>query len=267
MNKTQSPNYQIRALERALNILEAFTAPDPKLDLDALCERSQLPKSTVFKMLAVLERRGYVQKGKEDGAYRIGFQAYEVGNLYLAGLTLFGIVHPILSGLAARFPQSSAHLAVLSPTVTQIVYLDIVSTNVFTSLAPVGSHYPAHSTALGKCLLAGLPEPELRRRMAQLEMPKLTPCTIDDPQVLCEHLKLVRTQGYAIDDEETALRYVCVAFPVRDRRGATIAAISTSHVKEAMTDDISTVIAEMRQAADSVNRSLGYVPSSAPDGP
>jgi IclR family KDG regulon transcriptional repressor len=264
MKRTSRANYQIRALERALDIMEAFTAQDPDLDLDAICERAQLPKSTAFKMVSVLESRGYVQKSEANGNYRVGFQAYEIGNLYLAGLTVFEIVHPHLKRLAARFPKSSAHLAVLSPTETEIVYLDIVSLNIYLSLVPVGSHYPAHCTALGKCLLAFLPEQERARRMAGVRMQPLTERTITDPQVFLEHLDLVRGQGYAVDDEETALGNLCVAFPIWDRRGATIAAISTSHVKEAMVDDDHTVVAEMRKTAQEINRSLGYIASSVP---
>lgn len=203
-----------------------------------------------------------MQKSEANGNYRIGFQTYEVGNRYLAGLTVFEVVHPVLKRLAARFPQSSAHLAVLSPTETQIVYLDTVSQNIFLSLVPVGSHYPAHSTALGKCLLARLPREELERRLDQVEMARLTPNTICDPQALCAHLEKVQAQGYAMDDEEMARGNLCVAFPIRDRRGETIAAISTSHVKEAMTDDVQAVIAEMYQAAEEINRTLGYVSSS-----
>ncbi len=263
MRKNSNPNYQIRALDRALDILEGFTDQRPELDLDAVCEQSQLPKSTVVKILAVLENRGYVRKSETNGDYRIGFQAYRTGNLYLAGLTVFEVVHPVLKRLAARFPTSSTHLAVLSPTETKIVYLDIVSMNIYLSMAPVGSHYPAHSTALGKCLLAGLPGEELDRRLAQIEMTKLTELTITDQQTLRAHLNLVRAQGYAIDDEEMALGNLCVAVPIRDRRKATIAAISTSHTKEAMTDDMPTVIAEMCRAAEEINRSLGYAPSSA----
>ncbi len=259
MGQMPDLNYRIRALDRALNVLEAFTSEHPELDLDAICERTQLPKSTVFKILAVLQARGYVEKSQANGKYRIGFQAYEVGNRYLAGLTVFEVVHPVLKELAARFPTSSAHLAVLSPTETRIVYLDIVSLNIYLSLVPVGSHYPAHSTALGKCLLASLPEPELERRLAQISMPRLTPNTVTDLATLREQLEQIRQQGYSIDDEETSLGYLCVAFPVLDRRGVTIAAISTSHVKELMHDDLATVIAEMRHAASKINRSLGYV--------
>ena len=259
MNNRAAPNYQIRALDRALTVLESFTASQPERDLDAICERAGLPKSTVFKILSVLEHRGYVQKSEVTGNYRIGFQAYEVGNVYLAGLSVFEVVHPVLKRLAARFPKSSAHLAVLPPTNGQIVYLDIVSLNIFLSLVPVGSHYPAHSTALGKCLLAGLSEEELRRRLDGIALERHTSRTIVDRAQLNEHLAQIRAQGYAIDDEEMASGYFCVAVPVLDRRGATIAAISTSHAKEATDEDVASVLGEMIRAGDEINRSLGYL--------
>ena len=82
---SERPNYQIRSVERALDVLEAFTADDPALNIDALCERAHLPKSTAFKILSVLEHREYVQKSQDGGNYRVGFQAFEEGNNYLAG--------------------------------------------------------------------------------------------------------------------------------------------------------------------------------------
>jgi len=227
------------------------------LHLDDICERCQLPKSTVFKILSVLEGRGYVQKDHDNGQYRIGFQACEVGNRYVAGLSVTEIVHPTLRGLAAQFPCCSAHLAVLAPTETEIVYLDIVSMNVLLSLVPVGSHFPAHSTALGKCLLAELPEPELTRRLTHIEMPQFTPETIVDPDALRQHLSMVRERGYATDDEEMAPGNLCVAVPIRDRREDVIAAISTSHVKAAMLVGPAKVISVMQHAAQQISHSLG----------
>ncbi|MBN1641051.1 MAG: IclR family transcriptional regulator, partial [Anaerolineae bacterium] len=258
-----APNYQIRALDRALTVLESFAGRHAEQDLSAICERAQLPKSTAYKILSVLEHRGYVQRNEATGNYRIGFQAYEVGNLYLAGLSVFEVVHPVLKRLAARFPKSSAHLAVLSPTNGQIVYLDIVSLNIFLSLVPVGSHYPAHSTALGKCLLAGLPEGELNERLAGVKLEPHTPRTIVDLGALRAHLAQVRAQGYAIDDEEMAAGYLCIAVPVLDRRGRTIAAISTSHSKETMVDGFETALEEMRRAGAEIDRALGYVAAEA----
>jgi len=253
--------YQIRAVERSLDILEAFLVRRPAMDLDTISDCCQLPKSTAFKILSVLKGRGYVQKDADDGKYRIGFQAYEVGNRYVAGLTVTEVVHPVLRDLAARFPGCSAHLASLAPTETEIVYLDIVSMNVILALVPVGSHYPAYSTALGKCLLAELPEPELSRRLAHVHMPQFTPQTIVDPQALREHLSLVRERGYAMDDEEMAPGNLCVGVPIRDRRGDAVAAISTSHVKAATTVDRATIISAMREAAQEINHSLGYLSS------
>ena len=154
---SRRPNYQIRSVERALDILEAFTAREPALDLDTLCSRTDLPKSTAFKILAVLEARGFVQKNGASGEYRVGQHAFQVGNQYLAGLTMLEIVHPFLKQLIKRFPQCAAHLAVLSPTETKIVYLDILTLNNYLVLAPIGSQFWAHAMAWSKCLLARLP--------------------------------------------------------------------------------------------------------------
>jgi DNA-binding IclR family transcriptional regulator len=259
----ERPNYQIRSVERALDVLEAFTAEDPALHIDTLCERTHLPKSTAFKILSVLEHRDYVQRNQDGGSYRVGFQAFEVGNKYLAGLTMLEIVQPTLKRLVARFPHSAAHVAVLSPTETKIVYVDVRTRNPILVPAPIGSQFWAHATALGKCLLAGLTREALERRLARIEMPQLTAKTITDPGALRKHLDQVRAQGYAIDDEELSPGNLCVAVPCRDRQGTTVASISTSHVKEAMTDDMASVVTEMCQVARDVSKAMGYAPTPA----
>lgn len=262
-SSSERPNYRIRSVERALDVLESFTADEPALNIDALCERTHLPKSTAFKILSVLENRDYLQRSQDGGSYRVGFQAFEVGNKYLAGLTMLEIVQPVLKRLVARFPQSAAHVAVLSPATTKIVYVDVRTRNPLLVPAPIGSQFWAHATALGKCLLAGLTGEALERRLARIEMPHLTANTITDLGEFREHLEQVRAQGYAIDDEELSPGNLCVAVPCRDRQGATVSSISTSHFKEAMADDKATVIAEMCQVGRDVSRAMGYAPAQA----
>jgi DNA-binding IclR family transcriptional regulator len=262
--KSNTSNYQIRSIDRALDILEAFTAEQPELELNDLCERIGLPKSTVFRILSVLEHRDYVQRDGDSSPYRIGFRAFQVGNRYLSGRTVMGATHPLMKELASRFPQSAAHLAVLSPTETRIVYVDIVSLNATLPLNPVGSSHYAHCTALGKCLLAGLSEEALARRLAHIELPQLTAHTITDVEKLSAQLQQIREQGYAMDDEESLMGNLCVAVPVKDRRGVTVAALSTSHAKRAMAKDISEIIDYMDQIARRASQTLGYDNSSHP---
>jgi DNA-binding IclR family transcriptional regulator len=150
---------------------------------------------------------------------------------------------------------------VLSPTETKIVYVDVRTRNPLLVPAPIGSQFWAHATALGKCLLAGLTGETLERRLDRIEMPQLTANTITDLDEFRGHLEQVRTQGYAIDDEELSPGNLCVAVPCRDRQGMTVASISTSHVKEAMTDSTATVIAEMCQVARDVSRTMGSAPN------
>ena len=256
---TTRPNYQIRAVDRALDVLEAFTDQQPFLSLDEICERVGLPKSTVFKILAVLERRLFVERSETDDAYRIGFQAFAAGNRYLSGVNVLQTVRPYLKHLATKMPKSQAHIAVLSPTETKVVYLDSYSVDTMVAMAPVGAQNFAHSSALGKSLLAWLAEEELERRLQTIELPKFTVHTICDTQQLREHLRRVRAQGYSLDDEERQLGNLCVAVPIRDRRGVAVAAVSTAHVKDVLAEDLATVIDYMVAVGEEVSRLLGYV--------
>jgi DNA-binding IclR family transcriptional regulator len=254
---TPAPNYQIRAIDRALDILEAFLRREPKLSLAALCQKTGLPKSTVFKILAVLEQREYVRKDQNDGAYRIGLQCFRLGSRYLADLTLVELVRPSLERLAATFNNCVVNLAVLHEG--KVLYLDIVE-----SYRPrlhhgyIGMQDPAHCTALGKALLAGLPDDELDALLAQLDLNRATSHTITDRKELRAHLELVRRQGYSVDDEESALGTLCVGAGILDQNGRTVAAISLSGIKAAVVHQLPEMPAHLRQAAAEISRSLGY---------
>src|SRR5690242_13004303 len=76
-------NYQVRALERALDILEAFSPATPELSITRLAERVSLPKSTVVRLVAILAERGYLDRAPDADSYRVGVRAFEVGSVYI----------------------------------------------------------------------------------------------------------------------------------------------------------------------------------------
>jgi IclR family acetate operon transcriptional repressor len=99
---------------------------------------------------------------------------------------------------------------------------------VLTVATRIGGRNPAHASAMGKALLAGLPEKELRRLLGRGPLPALTEHTISEVPALLEELERIRRQGFALDDEETFPGIRCVAAPIRNARGATLAAISVT---------------------------------------
>ncbi len=89
---SESPQYQVRALERALDLLDAFSLAEPELSFTDLTERSGLSKGTAVRLLAVLERRGLLERSPDTDRYRIGLRAFELGSVYIQSLPLESVV-------------------------------------------------------------------------------------------------------------------------------------------------------------------------------
>src|SRR5687767_274555 len=94
------PTYQVRALERALDILDAFSVATPELTLTRLAERTGLPKSTVVRLVAILVERRYLERVPDAESFRIGVRAFEIGSIYIQTTSLEAEARPIMARLA-----------------------------------------------------------------------------------------------------------------------------------------------------------------------
>ncbi len=221
-----SPQYQVRALDRALDILELYSLGEPELRLSDISARLGLSPSTALRMLSVLERRGYVERSAETGGYRLGVRTLELGGIYLQTTSLVALAEPYMRDLVRECNQT-ANLAVLEHA--EVVHLAVVPPNRFVRVQTgVGQRASAHSTGLGKALLADLSEGELEGLVTHHGLPRHTDRTITSLGALRAHLRQVRERGYALDEEESEIGLRCVAAPIRDATNRAIAAVSIS---------------------------------------
>jgi len=207
---------EVKTLEKGLRVLEAL-AEAREAGLAALAEATGLSKSTLYRLLQSLARRGFVTE--EGGVYRVGPRAFAVGQAYLRP-DLLSAARPEMEALSAETGES-VNLAV--PWEQEALYLDQVEGRQLVRLftAP-GSRAPLHATGVGKVFLAyrGVPE--------GLRLTPFTPHTKTRLEELLEELGEVRAQGYALDNEEKELGVRCVAAPVFGPSGQVVAAISLS---------------------------------------
>jgi IclR family KDG regulon transcriptional repressor len=253
-----SPKYPVRAADRVLDILELFLGVS-ELNLTEVANRAHLTRSTAFKLLSVLEQRGYVCRERSGDKYRIDLQAFRVGRQYLVnqgGLTR--VARPALEELARFAPGVTSKLSILTHgRVVLLDYIEIDPTGPDSRV--IGLEQRAYCTALGKALLAGQPDDVLAALLDELELEWRTPSTVTDKQALRASLEQVRIQGYAVDDEESTLGLIAVAAPIYNERGRVIAAMSVSGIKAALLPDIPLMVERVRLAAQRTSERLGFV--------
>nr|WP_280233004.1 IclR family transcriptional regulator [Nocardia cyriacigeorgica] len=212
-------------LERMTLILDAFDGATPILTLHRLVERTGLPRSTVHRILDQMIRLRWLAHA--PGGYRLGMRVLELGGLAAGHNEIRDAVSPLLHDLCRRSDLDLVgHLGVLDGR--EVLYLDKVGGRHTASVPTrLGGRMPAHSTALGKAMLAAL-EPSVVDASFRDRLPQLTARTIGDRTELQRELaRIRRRQGVAVDNEESVPGIGCVAVAVR-RRGAAVAALSLS---------------------------------------
>lgn len=250
------PPYTAPAVEAALSILETLgTAYE--MGVTDLARKLGLGKSSVYRLLATLARRGYVEKNPQSERYRLTYRLFAVASPAADRFGLREAAHPVMQRLAARTGET-VNLGVLDGT--RVVNLHKVESRHFLRLhLDVAGGVPAHATALGKVLLAALEPAELARRLRGRRLEALTRRTIRDRRTLGKALGRVREQGFAVDDEECSLGLRCVAAPILDHRGSVAAALSISGPTHRLPDPVLPRLAEsVRAAAREVSQRLGY---------
>ncbi len=257
MKKAKS-DYLIQSVSRALDILEAFAVGQEELGVTELSRKLKLHKNNVFRLLATLETRGYVEQDKETGNYRLGMKTFEVASVFLHHLGLVKQARPVLEQLAAETGET-AYLAVLDGP--WAVCVDGVETaHAVRVVSQLGRRVPAHASALGKIQLAFRPQEELEQLWKQHELVAVTPRTITDAGRLGEELARIAAQDLALEDEEAASGVRGAAAPVRDYQRRVVGAVGVvGPVLRLTLERVQSELApRVRAAAQSVSKRLGY---------
>ncbi len=255
------PNNLVQTIERVSSILDILGENPYGISVRDLSLRVKLPKGTTHRLLSSLSYFGYARQDPKTRNYLLGFRLVELGNLLLSQLDLRKEAEPFLRELAER-TKETVHLVFLDRN--EIVYIDKVEIEAGHSglkmASRVGLRNPAHSCAVGKVLLADLPEKALDHFIQERGLPKRTENTITDFYQLKEHLAMVRRQGYAIDDQENEKGIRCVGAPIYNEAGKVVAAISISGPAFQVTKKrIQTRLKkEVKETASKISQKVGF---------
>lgn len=258
MAKKEKSEYIIQAVDHALDLLEQFHGDVDELGVTELSKRLKLHKNNVFRLLATLESRGYIEQNRVTENYRLGLKTLELGQTFIKQMGLLRQSRPVLEALV-RECNETTYVAILKEF--HIVYLDVVETDLTVRVVPrVGSRLPAYCTAAGKVQLAYMTEEELENYLPTRELKRYTPNTITDKEEFKKHLKMVAEQGYGVDNEELDVGVRCVGAPIRDYTRRIIGAVSISGPSMRFSEERmeKELIPLVKKAAEEISTKLGY---------
>ena len=209
---------------RAFSVLERVAASAEPLALPDLVETTGFPKSTVHRLLQLLESERLLAREPDGKHYTAGPRLSTLALAALKNSANRAERHAVLRGLVEEIGET-CNFTILDGD--EIVYLDRVEAHwpLRLMLAP-GSHVPLHCTASGKLFLALMPAPRRRRLLAAAPLKRLTRNTITDKDRLLHELERIRAEKIGTDNEEFLAGLTAVAVPVPDARQRILATVA-----------------------------------------
>jgi DNA-binding IclR family transcriptional regulator len=243
----------VNSVARAIEILKALsTAADGELTLAEIAARTDLPTSTVHRIVQTLRAEQFVASVGGAGGLRLGPELARLAAI--SGTRLVPMVRPFLEQLSHTLDEG-ASLAVLDGE--EVRFLDqAIASHGLRAVSLVGSTFPAHCTANGKALLAALPEQVLEATLPR-RLQKLTPNTITSRAALLEELATVRERGVAFDREEHAVGISAAGVTIHDAVG-NLAAITVAMPAAPFGEREAEVVAALTRTAERISAALAF---------
>lgn len=253
----KDPNgYNVRAVERAMQILGSFDDEHPEQGVSEIAQAMGLHKATTHRIMTTLLNYGYLERTADGQKYRLGLAVAELGYKVIRRLDLRREALPYMTRLAQQFDEA-CDLSVFDHSA--VFYVEVVQGHhTLTIAAAVGRRLPAHCTASGKIMLAFLPPDQCEASLSQ-PLASFTDKTITSRPELERQLASFRQQGYGFDDEEYEAGIRAVSAPILSRAGRAIAALGMPGPAGRMTlDRIPEIAGALKEAASEISRRMGW---------
>jgi DNA-binding IclR family transcriptional regulator len=261
--REKKANYHVRVVDRVFAILEELADGSAKFGDVALAEKLGLHKSTVHRLLAVMQHNGFVERDPGCTKYRLGWRIFELGMAAASRLDILDRAKPYVTQLVETTGET-AHLGVLRQGKV-VSLVNVESRYSVRTPATVGRHVPLHCTSQGKAILAFLPPDQVARRLKGYVFSKHSPNTIVSKERFLEDLVLVAIRGYAVDNEEYEEGLRCIAAPVHDHTQEVAGAISIAGPTFRVTGSrLPALSCEVKRIAAELSAALGYRGAAAP---
>lgn len=267
---TQRPpkTENVAAVLKVFSVLETLVE-EKRAGLAELAQGAMTSKTTAHRLLQTMVDLGYVEQEPETEKYLLTLKLFSLGARSLQGQAdILRVADPVM-GKLSRATGESINLGVLDGHENFVTYIHKYDSAYSLAMqSTLGYRNPLHSTSLGKALLAWRDVSEIEDRLKSIEYVKLAPGTITEPDTLRAQLQEIRMQGYSEEIEESEAGVRCMATPILDHLGRSVAAISISfplfRFDEARKPEIVTLL---KACGEEASRALGYSGSITGNGP
>ena len=256
-NANKKHVYRVQVLDRIMAILGCFTHENPERTFADILRQVKLDKSTLYRLLEALRSHDVIAADRVNGKYSLGMRLFELGTISIDRLEVSQLAMPALEWLVDQTGET-AHLCVLDRS--EVLYIAKVESRLpFHIPSNIGRRNLAYCTAVGKALLAYLPEQRLDEYLSNTPLRKFTENTITSHAELKKRLAQIRSRGFSTDNQEMEEGLRCIGAPVRDHSATVVAAISLAGPATRVTKkNRAELAAYVMVAAGRVSASLGF---------
>jgi len=263
--KTLSSDPIVRAVARAISILDCFTLEQPELNLTEISVRLGLSKTTTHRLLTTLESTEMVQFDRKTARYRLGLKLFHLGNVVAKSMELVKRADALLENLAQETDETS-YLLVADGNEALCLRRFDGKYEVRVLFLEAGKHAPFNCGSAQRMLLAHLPEPRWEE-VVEDHTRRMTPYSLVTREELERDRREIRERGYSMSWEDVTLHACALGAPVRDSTGAVVAAVSVSGIVQRFSAQrLSTLIPMIMEVGDELSRQLGYGAEAAAHG-
>ena len=247
-----------RTTERSVQILQIIAKSNEGLEMDEICERLSIPRTSCYDILITLVHMGMLEVNTGvKRSYKIGLNAYRIGMSYMNNRNISEIIAPALKELSKEL-QKTCFFGVLEGS--KIVYISkFEPENPIITTATIGTKNPIYNTSLGKAILSTMSDEIIRDIVSDIELKPATRFTITDIDKLIKNIELVRLRGFALDERELEEHMECVGVPVFDEKKECIGAISASSLYR-KDEDYMELGKILKRKGFEISKSLGFIP-------
>lgn len=248
-----------KSIDRALQVLELFNLEKFEWGVTEISTALNMYKSSVHNVLTTLVQRGFLMKDSETDKYRLSIKFFELGSVVIKNMDLRKIAHPYIERLSKKFNET-VHLGVLDNG--RVISIEQEkSSKSLNARIEIGKGAPLHCTAVGKAIMAYLPESEISLIIEEKGLEKFTENTITTKGGLKSEFKRIREQGYAVDNMEHEEGVRCIASPIWDYSGSVIASISVSGPAFRINENnISDISKKIKEYCSYISKEMGHIP-------